>query len=300
MTGLKDYMVRAIDEEAGILAFAARTTELVEKARTIHGCSPTATAALGRLLTAAAMMGSMLKGEGDTVTVRVDGGGPAGPLIAFSDSRGNVKGYIGNPSADLPLNEKGKLDVGGIVGREGTLTVIKDLGLKEPFVGRVPLISGEIAEDITYYFARSEQVPSAVSLGVLVDRDRRVRAAGGFIIQLMPGSTEETAIFIEEKIKGMKPVTELLDEKNSPEDLINLILPGFKLRFLASQPVNYSCSCSRERLEGVLLNLGREEAEEILKAQGRVEFVCQYCREKYEFTGEDVRRIFESAENPAS
>ncbi|WP_148866590.1 Hsp33 family molecular chaperone HslO [Thermosediminibacter litoriperuensis] len=292
---MKDYMVRAIDEDAGILAFAARTTEMVEKARTTHGCSPTATAALGRLLTAAAMMGSMLKDEGDTVTLRVDGGGPAGTLLAFSDFRGNVKGYMGNPSADLPLNEKGKLDVSGIVGREGTLTVIKDLGLKEPYVGQVPLVSGEIAEDITYYFARSEQVPSAVSLGVLVDRDQRVKAAGGFIIQLLPGSTEETAVFIEEKIKGIKPVTELLDEKNSPEDLINLILPGFKLKFLARQPVSYRCSCSRERLESVLLNLGRGEVEEILKAQQRIELVCQYCRERYEFTGEDVRRIFDNA-----
>ncbi|MCG0275075.1 MAG: Hsp33 family molecular chaperone HslO [Thermosediminibacteraceae bacterium] len=290
-----DYIVRAIDEEAGVLAFAARTTELVEKAKTIHGCSPTATAALGRLLTAAAMMGSMLKTENDSVTLRVDGGGPCGIILAFSDFKGNVKGYIANPAADLPLNEKGKLNVGGIVGREGTLTVIKDLGLKEPYVGQVPLVSGEIAEDLTYYFAKSEQVPSAVGLGVLVDKNQTVRAAGGFIVQLLPRASEETAISIEEKIKVMRPVTELLDEENSPEDLINLLLPGFKLKFLAKQQIGYRCSCSRERLERVLINLGREEAEEILKTRQNIELVCQYCRERYEFTSEDVKRIFDNA-----
>ncbi|KXG74020.1 33 kDa chaperonin [Fervidicola ferrireducens] len=295
MVELKDYVIRAIDEEAGVLAFAARTTELVERARKIHGCSSTATAALGRLLTAAAMMGLMLKSEKDNVTLRVDGGGPAGVLFAFSDSKGNVKGYIANPLVDLPLNEKGKLDVGGIVGRQGTLTVIKDLGLKEPYVGQVPLVSGEIAEDLTYYFAKSEQIPSAVSLGVLVDKEEKVRAAGGFIVQLLPNADESTAISIEENIKVMKPVTELIDEKNSPEELLNLLLPGFKLKFLAKNEVSYRCSCSRERLEAAIVNLGKEEAEDILKEKGKIELVCQYCRERYEFTEQEVKRIFENA-----
>lgn len=292
---LKDYVIRAVDEEAGVLAFAARTTELVERARQIHGCSPTAAAALGRLLTASAMMGLMLKSEKDNVTLRVEGGGPAGVLLAFSDSKGGVKGYIANPEADLPLNEKEKLDVGGVVGRQGTLTVIKDLGLKDPYVGQVPLVSGEIAEDLTYYFAKSEQIPSAVSLGVLVDRDERVRAAGGFIVQLLPNADENTAIFIEENIKAMKPVTQLIDAENSPEELLHMALPGFKLKFLAKNEVSYRCSCSRERLESVIVSLGREEVEQILKEKGKMELVCQYCRKKYEFDKDEVSHLFENA-----
>ncbi|MGB9812954.1 MAG: Hsp33 family molecular chaperone HslO [Thermovenabulum sp.] len=290
----KDYVVRAIDEKAGILAFCGRTTMLVEKARTIHNTLPTASAAFGRLLTASALMGLMLKGEKDTVTLRVDGEGISGTIVAHADSKGNVKGFIGNPSADLPLNEKGKLDVSGIVGNSGTLTVIKDLGLKEPYIGQVPLISGELAEDLTYYFAKSEQIPSCVALGVLVDTDSSIKASGGFIIQLLPESDEKAAIYIEEKLKEIKSITQLIENHITPEDILKEILKDFNLKFTLKHEIQYSCNCSKEKIESILLSLGKEEVENILKTEGMVELVCNYCKKAYRFNEEDVKKIFDN------
>ncbi|KYO67264.1 Hsp33 family molecular chaperone HslO [Thermovenabulum gondwanense] len=287
-----DYVVRAIDEKAGILAFCGRTTNLVEKARLIHDTLPTASAAFGRLLTASALMGLMLKGEKDTVTLRVDGGGSAGIIVAHADSKGNVKGFIGNPGANIPLNQKGKLDVAGIVGSTGTLTVVKDLGLKEPYVGQVPLVSGEIAEDLTYYFDKSEQIPSSVALGVLVDTDGSIKASGGFIIQLLPRAEEKAVASIEEQLKSTKPVTQLIEDKLSPEDILKNLLKDFEITFTAKHVLNYHCSCSKEKIERILLSLGKNEVDDILRSQGTVELICNYCRKSYRFEKEDIDKIF--------
>lgn len=291
-----DFVVKAIDEERGILAHAAVTTKLVEEARKIHGCLPTAAAALGRMLTAASMMGAMLKEEDQSVTIQVNGKGPASPIVAVADSKARVRGYIADPQAEPPLNAQGKLDVGGIVGKNGNLTVVKDLRLKEPYVGQVPLVSGEIAEDLTLYFARSEQVPSAVALGVLIETNGSVKAAGGFIVQLLPNASDNAIDLVEKNLAEVKSVTELIKNGESPEDMLNQLLKDFRLKFTSKVPTSYFCGCNRERLERVIISLGRQEVEDILKEKNELELKCNFCNKKYVFSRDEVAKLMKQAE----
>ncbi len=288
---MADVLVRGQSIDGEIRAFAAVTTALADEARRIHNCLPTATAALGRTLTAAAMMGAQLKNEDDSVTVQFAGDGPLGKIVAVTDSKSQVRGYVENPFADLPLNKKGKIDVGGGVGR-GRLSVVRDLGMKEPYVGQVPIVTGEIAEDITYYYAKSEQVPTAVGLGVLVDTDLSVRASGGFMVQLMPFAKEDTALKLEQRIQKMKSVTELIDGGMSAEELLFYVCDGFDMMYENNTitPL-YRCKCTRERMEGALVSIGRQELEKIIEEQGEAELTCQFCDKKYQFNRKELEQL---------
>ncbi len=284
---MEDYLVRALAADGQVRAFAAATTELVEEARRRHNTFPTATAALGRTLTASAMMGMMLKND-DQLTVQIMGGGPIGQVVTTADAKGSVRGYVTNPRAHFPPTPRGKLDVGGVVGRHGNLYVIKDLGLKEPYSGSVPLVSGEIGEDFAYYFARSEQTPSVVSLGVLVEKDATVRAAGGYIIQLMPGAEKEIIGPLEAAARKIPPVSSLVDAGKAPEEILEMVLSGLGMKVIDQSGLRFRCSCSKERLEQVLLSLGKDELRDMLATQGGAELVCHFCREKYYFSGEEL------------
>lgn len=275
--------------------FVAITTELANRAFRIHKTYPTATAALGRTLTAAAIMGATLKNDSDSVTIQFKGDGPLGSIVAVTDSRSHVRGYVVNPYVDIPLNSKGKLDVGGAVGK-GYLNVIKDLGLKEPYAGQVPIVTGEIAEDLTYYFARSEQIPTAIALGVLVDTDHSVKASGGFMIQLMPEATEETAAQLEEKMKHIEPVTKMIEDGMSAEDIFFHITEGFDMLMENKGVVpEYECKCSRERMEKALVSIGKKELQDIIDEQGEAELTCQFCDNKYKFSKEELTELLKSA-----
>ena len=275
--------------------FVAITTELADRAFRIHKTYPTATAALGRTLTAAAIMGATLKNDSDSVTIQFKGDGPLGSIVAVTDSRSHVRGYVVNPYVDIPLNSKGKLDVGGAVGK-GYLNVIKDLGLKEPYAGQVPIVTGEIAEDLTYYFARSEQIPTAIALGVLVDTDHSVKASGGFMIQLMPEATEETAAQLEEKMKHIEPVTKMIEDGMSAEDIFFHITEGFDMLMENKGVVpEYECKCSRERMEKALISIGKKELQDIIDEQGEAELTCQFCDNKYKFSKEELTELLKSA-----
>lgn len=287
---MNDYIVRATAADAQIRAFAMTSRELVEQARSIHDLSPVVTAALGRLLTASAMMGSMLKGEKDVLTLQIHCDGPVRGLAVTADSRANVKGAALEPQVMLPPNALGKLDVGGAVGN-GILSVIKDMGLKEPYVGQTQLQTGEIAEDLTYYFATSEQVPSAVGLGVLMEKDNTVRQAGGFIIQLMPCASDETLNALEEKLKAMDSVTRILDDGNSPEQLLELLLGGLGLEINDTIPAQYYCDCSRARVERALISLGQKGIQEMIDDGKPVEVRCQFCDKVYNFEVEDLAAL---------
>mgnify|MGYP003083923740 FL=1 len=258
---MSDYIVRAISTDGLVQAAAICSRELTERARQIHHASPVATAALGRALAGASMMGNALKGQGASLTLQIKGGGPLGTVLAVSDAEGNVRGYVANPQVDLPLRDDGKLDVGGAVGGEGTITVIKDLHMKEPYVGTVDLMGGEIAEDIAGYFVESEQIPTACALGVLVDRDHSVKAAGGYLIQLMPGAGEDTIAKVEGGIMAAGPVSAILDRDPDPEHLLRTVMSDFELKILETCPVSYKCYCSRQRVERALLSLGADELE---------------------------------------
>lgn len=282
-----DRIIRLSDEEGHIRAFAASTTELVEKARQIHGTLPVVTAAFGRMLTANSMMGIMLKGVKETVSLQIRGDGPLESAVTVSDCFGNVRGYVANPLVDIPPKYKGKLDVGGAVGN-GTLTVVRDMGLKEPYVGKVQLQSGEIAEDIAYYYAVSEQVPSVVALGVLVDRDLSVKAAGGYIVQLMPDATEEEIARIEENLSGLAPVSTQIAEGYTPEMLLDGVLKGFKLKEVTEVTPEYKCNCTKERIEKALVSLGRAELKKIADEDGGAELGCYFCGKKYNFSAEEL------------
>lgn len=288
---MNDYLIRAIDKKENIRLFVAVTTNMVEKARKIHNTSPTATAALGRTLTAAAMMGAMMKNPTDKLTLRINGGGPIGTILAVADNKGKVKGYVGNPYADLPSRKDGKLDVGGVVGKQGTLTVIVDYGLKEPYVGQTNLVSGEIAEDLATYYVVSEQQPSAVGLGVLVDRDITVRAAGGYILQLMPNVPDEDINVIEKAISKMEPVSKLVDMGLSPEEIMEKLVGSFEMRILDKIDVEYKCDCSRERIENILISLGKEELQDMIEKDGKGEVICHFCNTKYNFTKEELQEL---------
>ena len=266
------------------------TTDIVTKAEQYHNTSAVVTAALGRLLTATSMMGNMLKSEDHSITLRIIGEGKIGNLVAASDFDGNVRGYVTNPIVELPLNNKGKLDVGGAVG-SGTLYVIKDLGMKDPYVGQIPLTSGEIAEDITSYYAISEQIPTICALGVLVNPDLSVKAAGGFIIQLLPGYSEADIVKLEDSVKDLEPISKMLSEGKDPEEILRLALKNFEVEVLYSQDVEYKCKCSRERTEAALLCIGDEDLNEMAEDKNDTEVACHFCDKKYIFTPEDIKKI---------
>ena len=285
---MSDKLVRAISKDGFVKAAAVSTRELTERARQIHGTSPVATAALGRLLAAGSMMGNDLKGDGASITLRIKGDGPLGTLLVVSDNEGNVRGSVQNPQVDLPIREDGKLDVGGAVGHSGTLTVIKDLNLKEPYVGSVELLGGEIAEDIASYFVESEQIPTACGLGVLVDRDQSVLRAGGYLIQLLPGAPDGVIDRLEQGIMAAGPVTGLLQEDDDPESLLRRVMSSFDLEILETAPVEYRCYCSRERMAAALISLGRQQLEELLTEPEDVELTCQFCDSRQKFTKEEI------------
>ena len=284
-------MLRGISENGGIVFYGVDSTEIVREMERLHKTSAITTAALGRLLTAASMMGIMLKSTRDSVTIQARGGGPAGRLLAVSDGTGNVKGYVENPVVELPPREDGHLDVGTAVGRDGTLDVIRDLGMREPYIGQVPLTSGEIAEDITSYFAISEQVPTVCALGVLVDTDLSVRCAGGFIVQLLPGATEQEIDLLEQNIKAMPSVTAMLEQGKTVRDMLDMALQGFRPDILDSYHVTYRCDCSRERVEGMLRSLGRKEVEKLRDEDPIAEVNCQFCDKIYKV---DLNELLEN------
>lgn len=289
---MKDYLVRATAADAQIRAFAATTRQMVETARQKHDTSPVVTAALGRLLTAGSMMGSMLKGEEDLLTLQVTGDGPMGGMTVTADSKGHVKGYANEPQVILPANSQGKLDVGGAVG-SGILRVIQDSGLKDPYVGQTVLQTGEIAEDLTYYFATSEQVPSSVGLGVLMERDNTVRQAGGFIVQLMPFAEEKTISRLEQNLGKIRSVTSMLDEGLTPEELLGLVLEGMDIQFRDTCEVEFSCSCSKERVEKALISIGREEIDKMIADGEPIEVKCHFCNKGYQFSVQELEEIVE-------
>lgn len=287
---MKDYIIRATAAENQIRAFAAVTTGVVETARKAHNTSPVATAALGRLLTAGTMMGVMMKGEKDILTLQIHGGGPLKGITVTADSKGRVKGYVGNPDVCIPANAKGKLDVAGAVG-VGFMDVIKDMGLKEPYVGQVALQTSEIAEDLTYYFATSEQVPSAVGLGVLMNKDNTVRQAGGFIVQLMPFAEEKIIEKLEKNIQKVTSVTDLLEKDPSAEGLLKVVLDGFDIEINERTPAEFYCNCSKNRVEKALISIGRKDLNELIQEGKDVELNCHFCNTNYVFSVEELKEI---------
>ena len=287
---MNDYIIRAIAANDQIRAFAAVTTETVETARQDHNTSPVATAALGRLLTAGAMMGTMMKGDKDILTLQIKAGGPLEGITVTADSKGRVKGYVGNPDVCIPANSKGKLDVAGAVG-VGFMDVIKDMGLKEPYVGQIALQTGEIAEDLTYYFATSEQVPSAVGLGVLVDVDGSVKQAGGFIIQLMPFTPDEVVDALEKKISEIASVTEMLEEGNTPEQILEIILGDFGLEITDTLPAAFQCDCSKERVSRAISTLSKKDLDDIINDGEAIEVKCQFCNKAYHFEVDELKEM---------
>ena len=285
-----DYIVRATAANRQIRAFAATTRELVEYARAAHNTSPVATAALGRLLTAGSMMGIMMKGDKDLLTLQIHASGPLNGMTVTADAKGNVKGYVGNPNVVIHANEKGKLDVAGAVGI-GFMNVIKDMGLKEPYLGQTELRTSEIAEDLTYYFATSEQVPSSVGLGVLMEKDNTVKQAGGFILQLMPFTEEEVINRLEENLKRVTSVTGMLEEGKTPEGILETLLEGFDIEINDRVPTQFHCNCSKERVEKALISIGRKEIQEMIDEGKEIEMNCHFCNKNYKFSVEDLKRI---------
>lgn len=287
-------LIRCISTDGTLTVMAADTTDIVNEAVKIHQTSAVTSAALGRLLTAASLMGSALKGKDNSVTVKINGAGPAGTVLAVSDSGGNVRGYVQNSVVEIPLNEKGKLDVKGAVGTNGSLTVIKDLGLKEPYVGQIPIVSGEIAEDITQYYATSEQIPSVVALGVLVNPDLTIKAAGGFIIQLLPTAMDDTIEKVEKSIEDIESVTQMIEKGMTPEEICHHVLSEFEIEELDSANPVYRCSCSRKRVEAALLSTGKQALEEMAQDE-KTEVGCQFCNKKYVFTPKEILKLLDKA-----
>ena len=284
-------LYRAISADGSAFAAVLDAKDIVSEIERIHKTSAVITAGLGRLTIAASLMGYMLKGEEDSVTLRVDGGGPAGQLVAVADSRGNVKSCVTNPVVELPLNPQGKLDVGGAVGSDGTLSVVKDMGLKEPYVGVIPLVSGEIAEDIASYYATSEQIPTVCSLGVLVNPDLTVKAAGGFLVQLLPFADEKCIDIIEQNVAKIRPVSAMLDEGITPEEIANMLLEGLEPNELDTAHPVYKCDCSRERTERVLISIGKDELKSIADEGKDTAVSCHFCGKEYVFTPDEIRKL---------
>lgn len=291
---MSDYIVRATAANAQIRAFACTTKNMVEKARQAHNTSPVVTAALGRLMSAGAMMGSMMKGEDDLLTLQIKSGGPVQGLTVTADSKGNVKGYANVPDVIIPANSKGNLDVAGAVG-PGFLTVIKDMGLKEPYSGQTMLQTCEIAEDLTYYFATSEQIPSSVGLGVLMEKDNTVKCAGGFIIQLMPFTEDEVIDRLEENLKKVTSVTSLLAEGMTPEELLGVVLDGFDLEVTDTLDTQFYCNCSRQRVEKALISIGKKEIQEMIDDGEPIEMKCHFCNTNYVFTVDELKELYQKA-----
>ncbi len=287
---MEDYILRATAADGRIRAFAATSRNTVQKAREIHNTSPVVSAALGRLLTAAAIMGAMLKSPKDLITIQITGDGPISGIIATSDSSSNVKGYAVNPDIEMPLRADGKLNVGGAIG-SGNLRIIKDIGLKEPYSGSIGLVSGEIAEDLTYYFAKSEQVPSSVGLGVLVDTDTSIKQSGGFIIQLMPDIDDETVDRLEKKLLTIPYITDMLNSGFTPEMMLNEILGDFGVEILDKLPMDYRCSCSKERVGQALISLGKKELSKIIEEDKKAEVTCHFCNKVYNFTEDELKQL---------
>ena len=296
---MSDQLVRAISKDGFVKAVAVSTRDLTERARQIHKTLPVATAALGRTLAAASMMGNALKGDGASVTLQIKGGGPLGKILAVSDNEGNVRGTVDNPAVDIPLRPDGKLDVGSAVGCDGTLTVIRDLNMKEPYVGSVGLLGGEIAEDLAAYFVESEQIPTACGLGVLVDRDQSVLAAGGYLIQLLPGAGEDVISKVEGGVMAAGSVTGLLRENDDPEAILRKVLSDFDLDILEKSPVEYRCYCSRERMERALISLGPQQLESLIEEQDSAELRCQFCDNVQTFTRQQLEALLSNMKKKA-
>lgn len=290
-----DYIIRAVNKEKDVKVQVAITTNTVEEARKIHNLSKTASAALGRTLTMGLLINEDMKNEQDSLTINIKGDGPLGRIVVTGKNNGKIKGYVEHPEADLDIREiDNKIDVSGGIGH-GTLTVVRDLGLKEPYTGQVPLISGEIAEDFANYFYTSDQVPSVVGLGVLVDTDISIRAAGGFLLQLMPGASEETITKIEENIKKMPTVTEMINSGKNAEDILSIVMDGFEMKILNSREVSYECDCSREKVTDALISLGANEISEIIKEDKKAEITCHFCNKVYDFDEKDLNEILQKS-----
>jgi molecular chaperone Hsp33 len=287
---MEDYLVRALGFEGKVRAFAVKTTETVAEAQRRHNTWPVVSAALGRSITASIMMGAMLKGD-DKLTIKIEGNGPIGPIIVDANAKGEARGYVTNPHVHFDLNAQGKLDVRAGVGSEGTLTIVKDLGLRDMFSGQTPIVSGEIAEDFTYYFAISEQVPSSVGLGVLVNPDNTVKAAGGFILQLLPGCDDETITEIENHLSTIEPVSKMIEKGYTPEQILDAVLGEGKVQTLSTMPVKFQCQCSKERFASAIIGLGVNEIQQMIDEDGKAEAECHFCLEKYEFTKEELEGL---------
>jgi len=290
---MSDHIVRAMTADGFVKAVAISSKDMVERARQIHKTFPTATAALGRALSAASMMGNMQKTEDGSVTLQFKGGGPLGTVLAVSDWQGNARGYVTNPQISLLEKYRGKLDVGAAVGTDGTITVIRDLRMKEPYIGSVPLVSGEIAEDVTEYFAQSEQTPTACALGVLVDTDQSVKQAGGYLVQLLPGAPDDVIDRIEAGISAAGSVTSMLDSGLDPEGMLKKVLGEFELEILEKTPVEYRCYCSEDRVKSTLISLGKKDLQQIVETEETITIDCQFCDTVYRFTPKDVEKILQ-------
>jgi molecular chaperone Hsp33 len=291
---MKDYLVRALAFDGQVRAYAVKSTDTVGEAQRRHYTWPVASAALGRTMSAGLMMGAMLKGE-DNLTIKVEGGGPIGVILVDSNAKGEVRGYVSNPHVHFELNEQGKLDVRRAVGTTGMLSVVKDIGLRDYFTGQVPIVSGELGEDFTYYFATSEQVPSSVGVGVLVNPDNTIKAAGGFIIQLMPGADDETITNIENRLKEIPPVSKLIEKGLSPEQLLEAVLGDGNVNFLDTIPVSFTCKCSKDRFAAAIVSLGTEEIDDMIEKDGQAEAQCHFCNEKYIYTREELEQLKKEA-----
>lgn len=289
-----DYLVKALAYNNQVRAYAVKSTESVGEAVRRHYTWPTASAALGRAMSAGVMMGAMLKGE-EKLTIKIEGNGPIGPILVDSNSKGEVRGFVTNPQVHFDLNEKGKLDVRRAVGNEGTLTVVKDLGLREHFSGQVPIVSGELGEDFTYYFVTSEQTPSSVGVGVLVNPDNSILASGGFIIQLLPGTEENVIVEIEKKLQATEPISKLIQKGLSPEEILENILGKENVKVLETMPVQFKCNCSKERFGAAIISLGKDEIKEMIDEDGKAEAQCHFCNEKYQFSKEELEELLEEA-----
>lgn len=289
---MKDYVIRATAGDGQVRAFVATTKNMVEEARDLHKTTKVATAALGRTLTATSMMGLMMKNDRDKITVIIKGGGPIGSILATANSKGTVKGYVDNPNVVVEDYENGKLNVAAAVGSEGTVRVTKDLGLREPYNGSYPIVSGEIAQDLTYYFALSEQTPSVVALGVLT-KEEEVEYAGGFIVQLMPDAAEETIAKLESNVSNLDSITNMLKDGNKPEDILNIVLDGLNPQILDKCDVGFECECSKERVEGVLISIGQHQLAEIIEEDKKAEIGCQFCNSKYVFDEDELKAILD-------
>lgn len=291
-----DKIIRATAKDGEVRIIAAITTDMVQKATKIHNCTPTASAALGRMLTSAGLMSAMLKSENDSLTLQINGGGEAKGVVVTAHTDGKVKGYIGNPSVDLPLNSKGKLDVGGAIGTDGYLQIIRDMGLKEPYVGQVPICTGEIGDDLAYYFTVSEQTPSAVAVGVLVDRDLSIKAAGGFIIQMMPGASDFVADIISYRLQEIPSVTTMISDGKTVQDIINSLFDDMDVKFYDEGVLEFECDCSREKVENALISIGKKDLQEIYDDGKTEELKCHFCNKSYDFTQEDIGKLLKEIE----